>query len=88
LALSKATPADMPAVIARLTPVFTSKRLGDPGYAQLSDVVAAELLTGADNGAEMGVFNRIQQPQRETNLRAALDEYMRFGLEAGIFYVN
>lgn len=88
LALSKAATADVQAVTARLTPVFISHRLGDPGYAQLSEVVAAELLTGADNGAEMGVFNRIQQPQREANLRAALDEYMRFGLEAGIFYVN
>ena len=27
-------------------------------------------------------------PQREANLRAALDEYLRFGLLAGIFYVT
>jgi hypothetical protein len=36
----------------------------------------------------MGVFNHLQQPQREANLRAALEEYLRFGLEAGLFYVT
>jgi hypothetical protein len=88
LALAKTAPSDAAAVRARLTPMFVSERLGDPGYAQLSRSVAPELLTGADNGSEMGVFNKVLQPQREANLRAALDEYLRFGLEAGIFYVN
>jgi hypothetical protein len=36
----------------------------------------------------MGVFCMLQQPQREGNLRTALDEYLRFGLEAGIFLVT
>ena len=36
----------------------------------------------------MGAFHDLYQPQRETNLRVALDEYLRFGLEAGIFYVT
>lgn len=88
LALAGAPPSDGSAIQARLMPVFTSIQLGDPGYAQLSKFVASELLTGADNGSEMGAFNKVQQPQREANLRAALDEYLRFGLEAGIFYVN
>jgi hypothetical protein len=26
------------------------------------------------------------RPQRESNVRTRLDEYLRFGLEAGIFY--
>jgi len=30
----------------------------------------------------------LKQPQRESNLRIALDEYLRFGLEAGIFFVT
>jgi hypothetical protein len=34
----------------------------------------------------MGAFHDLYQPQRETNLRIRLDEYLRFGLEAGIFY--
>jgi len=34
----------------------------------------------------MGAFHQLFQPQRETNLRIRLDEYLRVGLEAGIFY--
>jgi hypothetical protein len=30
----------------------------------------------------------LYQPQRETNLRIRLDEYLRFGLHEGIFYVT
>jgi hypothetical protein len=76
------------AVLARLTPTFTSARYGDPGYAQLSLTCAEEIRTGAEDGAEMGVFNHLKQPLREANLRASLEEYLRFGLAAGIFYVT
>jgi hypothetical protein len=44
---------------------------------------ATEITTGAENGSEMGAFSFLQQPQRRTNLQTALDEYLRFGLEAG-----
>ena len=69
-------------------PGFTSLRYGNPGYCQLSRDCAAEIRQGADDKAEMGVFHDLYQPQRETNLRVRLDEYLRFGLEAGIFYIN
>ena len=69
-------------------PQFTSLRWGDPGYGQLSVHCAPQIRTGADDEAEMGVFHGLFQPQRETNLRVRLDEYLRFGLEAGIFYVT
>jgi hypothetical protein len=36
----------------------------------------------------MGAFHELYEPQRGTNLRIRLDEYLRFGLEAGIFYVT
>jgi hypothetical protein len=73
---------------ARIKPSFTSRDYGQPGYAQLKLTVPAEITSGADDGAEMGVFYFLKQPQREVNLRASLDEYLRFGLEAGIFYVT
>ncbi len=75
-------------VMVRLCPAFTSVRYGDPGYIQLSCASAKEVRTGAEDGSEMGVFGILEQPQRESNLRMALEEYMRFGLEAGIFYVT
>lgn len=75
-------------IMERLQPIFTSTRYGDPGYAQLRQSCDRELRTGAEDGSEMGVFNGLKQPQREANLQANLEEYLRFGLEAGIFYVT
>ena len=73
---------------ARVRPAFTSLRYGDAGYCQLSQACATEITTGADDQSEMGAFHNLYQPRREANLRAALDEYLRFGLEAGIFYAS
>jgi hypothetical protein len=70
----------------RVRPVFTSLRYGDAAYCQLSPACAVEITTGADDQGEMGAFHSLYQPRREANLRAALNEYLRFGLEAGIFY--
>ena len=36
----------------------------------------------------MGAFHALYQPQRETNLRMRLDEYLRLGIEVGIFYMT
>ncbi|MBA2646934.1 MAG: hypothetical protein H0U81_09060, partial [Pyrinomonadaceae bacterium] len=73
---------------ARVRPVFNSVRYGDADYSQLSTHCAIEIKEGADDGAEMGAFHDLYQPQRVANLRARLDEYLRFGLEAGIFFAS
>lgn len=75
-------------IASRIRPAFTSARYGDPGYAQLSHSSPREIKTGAEDGSEMGVFCYLKQPQREANLRSVLDEYLRFGLEAGILYIT
>lgn len=69
-------------------PRFTSEQYGDPGYAQLHRKVDAEIFEGGDNGAEMGSFNYLLQAHRIRDLKYALDEYLRFGLEAGVFLVT
>jgi hypothetical protein len=69
-------------------PHFTSLRYGDPGYAQLRHATDRAIREGAHDEGEMGVMHPLYQPQRETNLRIRLDEYLRFGLRAGIFYVT
>ena len=74
--------------VARVRPVFNSVRYGDADYSQLSTHCAIEIKEGADDGAEMGAFHDLYQPQRVANLRARLDEYLRFGLEAGIFFAS
>ena len=89
LALQNAAdPMMRAATLARLAPVFTSFAYGDPGYAQLGQACAAEIRSGAEDGSEMGAFDFLKQPQRVENLRASLDEFLRFGLEAGIFFVT
>jgi hypothetical protein len=74
------------AVQARVRPAFTTARYGQPGYAQLGSFCPVEIRTGAEDESEMGVFHDLFAPQRENNLRIRLQEYLRFGLEAGIFY--
>jgi hypothetical protein len=69
-------------------PLFTSLRYGDPGYAQLRRATSAAIRQGADNDSEIGVLNALFQPQREANLRLRLDEYLRFGLRAGLFFAS
>lgn len=75
-------------VLGWLIPSFTSTQYGHHAYAQLSRTCPLAIRIGADDGSEMGVFYGLKQPQREANLRTALDEYLRFGLEAGIIYVT
>ncbi len=74
------------AIVVRLVPAFTSLRVADPGYGQLQLSAPEQIQTGADDESEMGAFHDVFAPQRASNVRARLDEYLRFGLEAGIFY--
>ncbi len=71
-----------------LQPVFTSRRYGQPGYAQLSLDCPPKIRRGAENGSEIGVFHHLSQPQREDNIGSMLDEYLPYGFEVGIFYVT
>jgi len=71
-----------------LVPGFTTGRYGLPAYAQLRLASPAEIRTGAEDGSEMGAFCHVKQPQRESNLRLRLDEYLPFGLEAGILFAT
>jgi hypothetical protein len=75
-------------VEAWLVPSFTSLRYGQPAYAQLRLRCPVQIRTGAEDGSEMGVFCHLKQPQRESNLRIRLDEYLPFGLDAGVIHVT
>ena len=89
LALKESESSEHEEIKARLAPPFTSEKYGHHhGYAQLSLICVEEIRTGAEDGSEMGVFGILKQPQRIANLRAGIDEYLRLGLEAGIFFVT
>jgi len=71
-----------------VSPMFGSRTFGDPDYAQLRTGSSPLIATGAADGAEMGAFHMLYQPQREANLRMRLDEYLPIGLDAGLIYVD
>jgi hypothetical protein len=61
---------------------FTSRRFGDPGYAQLSDTAPASIVRGAENRSEMGAFSSLLNPIKLGDLKAKVTEFMPFGLIA------
>jgi len=79
---------DRAAVEGALKPAFTSIHYHDPGYTQLSRSCPVQIRTGAQDGAEMGVWAYLRNPQREANLRLRLEEYLPFGLEPALIYVT
>jgi len=69
-------------------PVFSSLRYGDPGYGMLAPTCPDRIARGAEDQGEMGAWHFLQAPQRLRNLQIALDEYLRFGLEAGVIVAS
>jgi hypothetical protein len=67
-------------------PLFSSLRYGDPDYGKLEPETSDTIRRGADDGGEMGAFHFLLAPQRETDLRVRLQEYLPVGMEFGIFY--
>jgi hypothetical protein len=87
LALTDVTDAaEAAATRARLSPIFTSTRYGDPAYGRLDDRSDVALRTGASDGAAMGSFADLEEPHRMANLAAVLEEYLRLGLDAGVIH--
>ncbi|MCC6966857.1 MAG: hypothetical protein IT391_11340 [Nitrospira sp.] len=73
---------------ARVRPAFTARRYGQAAYGQLAGSCPEDITRGADDESEMGVFHDVFAPQRENNLTIRLQEYLRFGLEAGLFHAT
>jgi hypothetical protein len=78
------------AAAARVSPTFTSLdlRTGPSAYGQLSTSCPPEIARGAEDEGELGAFNFLKNAQRQTNLTIRMDEYLRFGLEAGLVFVT
>ena len=73
-------------IARRLVPSFTALSASHPAYAQLRRSAPEEIRRGASDEGEMGAWHLLFQPQREANLRIRLEEYLRFGLEAGLCF--
>ncbi len=86
--LSALTAAQRQAITLSITPSFTSTRFGHPAYMQLSRACPLPITQGAEDGNEMGAFYLVQQTYRLSNLQIALNEYLRVGLAAGVWFVT
>lgn len=86
--VEEAAPDDAAAERLRVEPRFNSVRFGAPDYCQLASDCAAEILRGADDQSEMGVFHDLFFPQRAAALRARLDDYTPAGMHSGIVYAD
>jgi hypothetical protein len=67
----------------KLTPgarLFTSRRFGAPGYAQLAAAAGAAIAEGAEDGSEMGAFSREMNAIKRRSLLIKYQEYMPVGL--------
>jgi hypothetical protein len=89
LAIEAATGGQTPEEeAARVAPKFMDPtlRYGKPNYCRLADDCAIEILQGADDESEMGVYHDLYQPQRAANLAARLSEYLPLGWQLELSY--
>jgi hypothetical protein len=80
--------ADEAAIRERIRPVFTSTIEGRYAFGQLAQRCPPEIARGGEGGGEMGALNELGQPMRIANIRDALDEYLPFGLSAGLVFAT
>jgi hypothetical protein len=91
-------PYESAAIPAR-APIFTSTALGSPGYAQLLEPADAaivadgtgathSIVTGAENGSEMGAFCAELAAVKEQGLLVKFTEFMPLGLAPVIVHVT
>jgi hypothetical protein len=76
------------AAAARVEPAFSATTYGAPAYARLARSCPVEIREGAEDESELGAYSFLKQPQRMRSLGLRVDEYLRFGLEAGIFFAT
>ena len=68
-------------------PSFVSLRFSNPSYGLLSGYVPMGVWIGADNDSQIGVYNFIAETEAVRNIQLRSQEYIPFGLEAGVFLV-
>ncbi|MEM6467684.1 MAG: hypothetical protein AAF679_14455, partial [Pseudomonadota bacterium] len=72
--------------IQQPAPVFDSLRYADPDYMLLALQADEGFARGAENGGEIGAYNRAAHTARADNIRRTISDFLRFGHRAGVFY--
>jgi hypothetical protein len=69
-----------------IRPVFFSTKFGHPDYMRLSDTCPAEILVGAKDQGEMGVYHDEYFSLRLAHLKQYIQEFSPAGSEVGILF--
>lgn len=72
----------------QIRPRFTSRELGQPAFCQLRIDCPVQISAGAEDGAEMGAFHDLYQPQRAAALQRRLEQFTPLSLQASLLYVT
>jgi hypothetical protein len=75
-------------VVERLLPPFLSFTYGNPGYARLRSFSPKEILYGAEDHLEMGVFHNDSWAFRDDLLLKYAEQWLPLGLQAFVFHVT
>jgi hypothetical protein len=67
-------------------PLFRSWQVGAVDYARLSTSAPSAILTGADDGGQMGAYHGALDTPLEDGLRVRLTEFTPFGRESGVLH--
>jgi hypothetical protein len=89
LAIDDAGADDEAAALAglRVRPQFVSRDPHASGFLLLDPATAAEVRAAAEDGGEPGCWNHLQHGIRLANLVNVLPQFLRFGLEPGLFFL-
>lgn len=88
LALKENPTVAKASTLLRVTPQFTAVDPADPAWLQPGHGCPAEIARGAEDGNAMGSWHFLQDAARLEALGLSLDEYLCFGLEAGLITIN
>lgn len=78
------SPAEVASISAGAAPIFLDTALNEPTVAMLDPLTGDAVALGGENDVEMGAFARAAQRLRERNIESLFDDYVPFGLEAGL----
>jgi hypothetical protein len=72
------------AIALGVTPVFLDTSLDEPTVAMLHPLNGDSIRLGGEGDTEMGAFSTAAEGLRLANLKSLFDDYVPFGLEAGV----
>jgi hypothetical protein len=78
------TTAERDTVALGLTPLYLDTSLDEPTVAMLHPLTRDAIRLGGEGDSEMGAFSAAAEGLRLANLTSLFDDYVPFGLEAGV----